>query len=293
MNTTAIAATTAQRHGVGFRGILRSELLKLLSLPSTWWAYAVLAGISIGVSAQVSAATDFAWYDGEISQAGMQAAGVQAVGLSTDLGVLIVSVLGVLVVAGEYSTGMIRSTFTAVPRRTPVLVAKFLVFAVVTAFVGFVALAIAVPISVALLAGNGVQIRLDDPDYWRAMGGSVVYLVGVGLIAFGLGAVVRNIVGGVAAAVGIMFVVPIALGFVGSLLESQVWLRNLASFLPFNLGRALYSHPGYPDFASPGEPLEQTEGIWILEPWHGALGLAAWALALFAVAVVLLRRRDV
>src|SRR5690606_2516707 len=102
---------------------------------STWWIYAVMVVVTVGVGAQMSDQVDFAWFDGDMTQIGKQAAAVNALTISTSLNVLIVSVLGVLVIAGEYSTGMIRSTFTAVPRRVPALLAKFLVFAVVTSLV--------------------------------------------------------------------------------------------------------------------------------------------------------------
>jgi ABC-2 type transport system permease protein len=293
MTTATRSISTTPRHDVGFGGVVRSEALKLLSIRSTLWAYAVFAVITIGVTAQVSAATNFAWFDGEVSQAGMQAAAVDVVANSTVINVLVIGVLGVLVIAGEYSTGMIRSTFTAVPRRVPVLLAKYLVFGVVTTLVGLLALAIAIPISWGLLAGNDIHVQLNDPDYWRAAIGSVVYLTAVGLIALGIGTVFRSIVSGVTVTLGFLFVLPLALGLVGSALESQTWLRNIALVLPFNLGVALTTHPGWPEFASPGVPVEIEPGEWVLEPWHGALGLAVWVIALLVAAIALVKRRDV
>lgn len=283
--------TTAPQHNLSFGGIIRSEWVKLISIPSTLWAYAAIFVLSVGVIAQMSATTNFDWLEGGLSQIGMQAAGVNAVMLSTDLGSFAVSVLGVLVIAGEYNTGMIRSTFIAVPQRVPALLAKFLVFAVVTLLVAAVAVAIAIPISTSLFAGNGIEIRLDDPHYWRGVIGSVGYLVSVGLIAFGIGAIVRHVVGGVAITLGVVMVIPIGLGFVGAG-GSMLWLQNLTSLLPFNLGRALMTHPGYSEFASPGLPIERPEGLWALEPWQGALGLAVWVVVLFTTAIVLLKRRD-
>lgn len=293
MSSATTFTPAPARRTLSFAGILGSEALKLVSIPSTRWAYAVMAAITIGITAQISASTSFAWLESGLSDLGMQAAGVNAVSISTDLNVLVVSIVGVLVIAGEYSTGMIRSTFTAVPRRVPVLVAKFLVFAVLTTLVGAGAVVVAIPISVSLLAGNDISVRLDDPDYWLAAIGSVGYLVAIGLIAFGIAAILRNLVGAVATTVGVVLVAPIALGFVGGLLESQEWLRNLTMLLPFNLGRALTTHPGYSDFASPGAPPPVSTGVWALEPWHGALGLSVWVAVLLATAIVVVRRRDV
>lgn len=292
MSTTKASVFTASRHDLSFGGIVRSEWAKLFSVPSTFWMYALLVVLTVGVTTQMSFAANFTWLEGGLTQPGMQAAGVNAMVLSTDLSVLPVSVLGVLVIAGEYNTGMIRSTFTAIPRRIPALLVKFLVLAAVTFVVSALAVAIALPVSVGALAGNGIDVRLDDPDYWRGMVGSVGYLVSIALIAFGIGAIVRNVVGGITTALGVVLVVPVGLGLVSGASETLIWLKNLSLLLPLNLGRALNTHPGYADFASPGLPLQHAEGEWILEPWQGALGLAAWVAVLLTTAIVLVKRRD-
>ena len=96
----------------------------------------------------------------------------------------------------------------------------------------------------------------------------------------------------VAVAIGIVLVLPIGLGLVSGASQALLWLQNLSLLLPFNLGRALTTHPGYADFASPGLPLQRPEGLWVLEPWQGALGLAAWVIVLLTTAIVLVKRRD-
>ena len=292
MTTMKAPGFAVSRQDLSFRGIFRSEWAKLFSVPSTFWVYGLLAVLTIGVTTQMSFAANFTWVEGGLTQSGMQAAGVNAMVLSTDLSVLPVSVLGVLVIAGEYSTGMIRSTFTAVPRRVSALLVKFLVLAIVTFLVSLLAVAIAIPISVSALAGNGVDIRLDDADYWRGMIGSVGYLVSIALIAFGIGAIVRNVVGGVTTALGVVLVIPVGLGLVSGASGTLIWLKNLSLLLPLNLGRAVNAHPGYADFASPGLPLQRPEGEWVLEPWQGALGLVAWVVVLLTAAIVQLKRRD-
>ncbi|WP_286793132.1 hypothetical protein [Microbacterium sp. UBA3394] len=292
MSTTTIAGAVAPRYGLSFGGIIRSEVLKLLSIPSTVWAYVVMAAITIGIAAQVSASTDFSWAEVEVSQAGMQATGAYALSISRNINVLVVSALGVLVIAGEYSTGMIRSTFTAVPRRVPAVIAKFLVFAAVTSLAGMLATVIALPITLPLLAENDVHVQAGDPHLWRVMIGTVGYLTAVGLISMGIGAVVRNVAGGLTAAFGLVVILPAALGLVGGL-EQPIWLQNAAVVLPLNLGAALTMHPGYPDFAAPGVEVVRPEGLWVLEPWHGAIGLAIWVVVALAAALVAVKRRDV
>lgn len=291
MSTTSIPVITSPRRNLSFAGILLSEWIKLRSIRSTWWSYAVLVVLTVGLAVQLSSSLSFDWYDGTPSQAAMQAAGVNSVMIGVEIGVLVVSVLGVLVIAGEYGTGMIHSTFTAVPKRVPALLAKALVFAAATFAAAALALVVAVPISVGLLARNGVDVRLDEPEYWRAMIGGVGYLVLTGLMAFSVGALLRNTTGGIAVAVGLVFAAPLALSLVGGF-ASPIWMQNLSALLPSNLGRALYAHPGYADFASPGLPLERPDGLWVLEPWQGALGLGLWVVVPFTVAVVMLKRRD-
>jgi len=156
-----------------------------------------------------------------------------------------------------------------------------------------VALAVAVPISLGMLAGNDIHVQLEDPDYWLTTIASVGYLTAAGLIALGIGAILRNIVSGVTVTLGFLFVLPLALGLVGELLESQTWLRNIVMVLPFNLGSALTTHPGYAEFASPGTPLESEPGVWVVEPWQGALGLTAWVVLLLVTAIAIVKRRDV
>ena len=283
---------TAADSGLSFTGIVRSEWIKLRSLRSTWWTFTVLVVITLGLGAQMSSALSFEGMDVMPTQAGMQAAGVHALLVSADFSALVVSVLGVLVIAGEYSTGMIHSTFTAVPRRSSALVAKSLVFAVVTFVACALALVMTIPVSVALLSGNNVDVRLDDAAYWLALLGSVVYLVSAGLIAFGIGAILRNTAGGVAVSLALVLAAPLVLDLLTSF-SQQIWTQNQQALLPAALGRVLYAHPGYADFASPGRPLEvPPEGLWVLEPWQAAVGLAAWIAVLFTIAGVLIKRRD-
>ncbi len=289
--TTRVEATT--RHDLSLGAIVHSEWIKLRSIRSTWWLLTLMVVITVGIGIQMSASTSFIWLEGGMSQAGQQAAGVNAITSAVDLNLLVVCVLGVLVIVGEYSSGMIRSSFAAVPRRVPVLLAKALVLAGAVLVVGAVALAITIPISVAILAGNGVDVRLDDVDYWRGMIGGIVYLALIALIAFGLGAIFRSTVGGIAASIGLVLIVPIGLGLAAGGLADQVWLQNATRLLPFNLGRALYTHPGQDDYVTLGAEAEPApSGLWALEPWQGAIGLAAWAVVVFAVAIVAVRRRD-
>ncbi|GAA1752568.1 ABC transporter permease subunit [Agromyces humatus] len=274
---------------LGFAGIIRSEWIKLRSVRSTWWSLAILLALTVGLGAQVSSSLSFQGVAGVPTQDAVQDLAVYAVMVSTDFGALIVGVLGVIVIAGEYGTGMIRSTLTAVPMRVPVLFAKALVLAAAIFVVSAVAFAVTVPISVGLLAGNGVAVRLDDPQYWLALLGGTGYLVLVGLIAFSIGAVLRNTAGGIAVALALLLAAPVALGLVLGLTPST-WLETVSTLLPSLAGTVLYSYPTTQSWVNLST-VTADDG-WLTEPWQGALVLIVWVVVLFTAAAVLLRRRD-
>ena len=292
MSTTTPAVFVPVGDNLSFGGILWSEWTKLRSIRSTWWCYGMLVVVTVVLGAQMASGLNFVGVTGEPTREAMQALAVHAVTVSTDFTALIVAVLGVLFFAGEYGTGMVASTLTSVPKRTPVVLGKALVLAVVTFSVGALAFAVTVPISVALLSGSGIDVDLGDPLYWLALLGGVGYLVLVALIAFSIGAILRNTAGGIAVALGLVLAAPLVLGLLSGG-SQQVWIQNVQTLLPSNLGRTMFNHPGQQAFVSPGAPVEQPPaGLWVLEPWQGGLLLAAWAIVLFAVAATLLKRRD-
>lgn len=290
MTAAAQGTTSAPTgRGLGFGGVVRSEWTKLHSVRSTWWAFGVLFALTVGIGAQVSSSLSFGGIDAVITRDASQSLAAYAITVSTDFGALVVSVLGVLVIAGEYGSGMIRSTLVAVPRRLPVLVAKALVVAIATFAVSVAALAVTAPVSAALLAGNDVEVELGDPRYWLALLGGAGYLVAVGLIAFALGAIIRNTAGGIAVALGLVLAAPLVLGLMIGL-APQTWVENLAMILPSNAGRVLFEYPAAQSWVNPNEPVDRSG--WITEPWHGGVVLAIWVVVLFLTAAVLLKRRD-
>jgi ABC-2 type transport system permease protein len=188
------------------------------------------------------------------------------------LGQLLIGALGVLFVSGEYSTGMIRSTLAAVPRRVPVLWAKLIVFVAVIAptmiFICFV----------AFLSAQGVLSHyrtgwsLGDPGALRVVVGTGVYLTLIGIIGGILAWIVRSTPGALVAYVGVVLVLPVLFGdALGN------WGKNVGKFLPSSAGAR---------FA------ESIPDGYSLTPWWGLAVMVAWVLLGLAVAVLLLRRRD-
>ena len=121
---------------------------------------------------------------------------------------LAIGVLGVLVISGEYSTGMIRSSLMAVPRRLPVLWAKIAVFAAVTFALMLVATFISFFGVQAIVTQHHQQHALSDPGALRVVFGSALFLTALGIMSIALGALVRNTAGGIALFVGLLFVLP-------------------------------------------------------------------------------------
>ncbi|SCL17076.1 ABC-type transport system involved in multi-copper enzyme maturation, permease component [Micromonospora nigra] len=187
-----------------------------------------------------------------------------------NLAQLLIGTLGVLLVAGEYSTGMIRSSLAAVPKRWPVLVGKIAVLAGVS-------LAVLVP--TALLTFVGAQgllgdegVSLGDDGVVRAVLGAAVYLAGVGVLGMAVGALLRNTAGAITTVVALLLVVP---GVISLLPESVS--DAVSPYLPSNAGEAFMSISSHQDLLSPGA---------------GAAVFVGWLVALVGTATVLLRRRD-
>jgi ABC-2 type transport system permease protein len=188
------------------------------------------------------------------------------------LGQLLIGALGVLFVTGEYSTGMIRSTFAAVPRRLPVLWAKLIVFVTVTAVSMIVSCLVAFVASQALISHYRPGYSLSDPGVLRVVIGTGVYLTLIGMIGAAIGWIVRSTPGALVAYVAVILVIPVLFGAVLS-----TWGKNVEKFLPGQAGAAFIN-------TVPEQPS--------LAPWTGLGVLVIWVVAALGVAAVELRRRD-
>jgi ABC-type transport system involved in multi-copper enzyme maturation permease subunit len=188
---------------------------------------------------------------------------------------LAIGVLGVLVITGEYATGMIRSTMMAVPTRLPVLWAKVLVFACVVFVLSVPATLIDFLISSAILTQHHVNPSLSSPHALRAVLGIPLFLTVLAVFTVSLGALLRNTAAGIAAFAGILFVLP---GFVGVL--STNLQNDIGPYLPSNAASALFTATPNPD------------NHW-LHPWVGFAVFCGYAAVLLVGAAILLVRRDV
>jgi len=284
MTTAAIDTQTGKRLSqLTFGGVLRSEWIKLITLRSTLWCYLILIVLTIGLGLLLSLVRN-PTLGGAISAEVQRATAVQAITAGTSLGQLIVAVLGALVITGEYGTGMIRSTLTAVPKRTPALVAKALVFGVTTFVVALVSVAATALITAPLFPNVGVHVNILDSRILLPLLGNAGYLALLGMLSLAIGAIIRSSAGGIAAALGLVLVVPTVLIIVYGVTQ-QLWARNVDTFLPGSAGGKMYAY--VPSHADP-----VTKGLITLDPTQGTLVLVAWVVVVFVVAAVLLKRRD-
>jgi ABC-2 type transport system permease protein len=248
-----------------------SEWTKLHSLRSTRWSLLVAVVLTIGLPQVVAAVISSHW--GSMSahdRANRHPLDVALAGVL--ISQLAVGVLGVLVITGEYSTGMSRASFTAVPKRLPVLWAKLAVYAAATFLLMLPSVVIAFFASQAILARHHIlQISFTHAGVTRAVVGGALYLVLIGSFALGLGAIVRNTAGGIATFAGIMFVLPPLLNVL-----PNSWNHAAAPYIPSSAGSAIFQLTHTRDTLSPGPGL--------------ALFCGYIALTIAAAAVLLLRR---
>jgi ABC-2 type transport system permease protein len=272
-----------------FTGILRSEWIKLVTLRSTLWCYLIIVILMIGLAALIAQVipTDTGGNSngpggrfGAVSDPKAQwlTISTTAVGFAQ----LVIVVLGALVITGEYSTGMIRSTFAAVPKRLPALAAKALVFAVVTFVVSGIALAGAALVSRPILDARGLEADVGDPDVWLGLLGAAGYLTLLGLLALAIGTILRSTAAGIATALGLVLVAPTILNLIAGLTQAD-WASNVAALLPSAAGGRLYAY--HPEASI-------TDGILTLDATQGLLVLLAWVVVGLVAAAAIVKRRD-
>jgi ABC-2 type transport system permease protein len=254
------------------RGAFRSEWTKLYSLRSTRYALLTTAVLTIGFGLIASAVTVARWATMSVAdKATFNPLTTSLVGVR--FGVLAIGVLGVLLITGEYTTGMIRSTMTAVPKRLPVLWGKTGVLALVALAVSVPATFIAFFAGQAILSGQHLQIAFSQSGVAAAVLGAAGYLTLTGLFAMGLGAILRSTAGGIATFAGIMFVLPPLV----EILPASV-ANSITPYLPSSAGEAMMQIGHHANSLSPAA---------------GLAVFAGYAAVAIGAAAVLLARRDV
>jgi ABC-type transport system involved in multi-copper enzyme maturation permease subunit len=254
----------------GFGGALRSEFTKIRSVRSTYWTLlaVIVVTVGIGTLSCVGAASSH----GDAGTPGFDATFRSLVGLI--LGQLIIAVLGALTVTSEYSTGMIRTSLAVQPRRGTLFAAKAAVFTVVSLVTGLVASFASFFIGQAILSSKHAGVTLSQPHVLRAVIGAGLFLAVSGLLAFGLGAVLRSTAAAITTAIGLLFVLTILVNFL-----PHSWQVHVDKWIPFNAGSQVWTV-----VSSPGDHM--------LSAWAGLGVFAAYAAVAVAAGLVLFRGRD-
>jgi hypothetical protein len=250
--------------------VLRAEWTKLRTQPSAYWTMAAAVTLIVGFGIGYSLLRVARPPHGASAMASFDPTSISLSGVQ--LAQIAVGVLGVLLITGEYATGLIRTTFAAVPRRLPVLWAKAALLAAAVTAVSVPAAFGAFSGGQMILAPHHLSVQLSQPGVIRAVVGSALYLAAIALLGLGLGGVLRNAAGGIAALFGLLYGLPLAAGFLPGNLATDV-----TKFLPATAGQAVTTVQQDPT---------------MLQPWTGFAVLCAYAAVLLGISAVRMRRGD-
>jgi ABC-2 type transport system permease protein len=256
-------------------GALAAEWAKVRTLPGTGWLLLCVVAVTVAVSAGVSAAMSC------MSSAACRPDVTQLSLAGTDVGQAVVSVIAVLVVTGEYATGMVRVTLAAVPRRTVMLTAKAAVVTTLAVAAGTFAVGGSLLAGRLILNGRGYgpahgypDLSPSDPTVLRAAAGTVLYLVLIALLSLGIATAVREAAVAIGIVLGLLYLFPV----LGLAVASPGWHRHLQQIAPMTAGLEIQASSGLSRLP--------------ISPWAGLGVLAAWAAAALLAGGLLLRFRD-
>jgi ABC-type transport system involved in multi-copper enzyme maturation permease subunit len=263
-----LTAVPANAGNANLAGALKSEFTKIRSVRSTYWNLLGMVVVTIGISALAS-------YGATRNQHGpgfdptMQSLG----GLY--LSQLIIAALGVLVITSEYSTKMIGTSLTAMPRRGTLIAAKAIVFGAVSFVTSLVTCFAAFFLGQAIMSSHHISTTLSQPGVLRAVVGGALFLTAVGLLGFGIGLLIRHSAGAICTAVAMLFVASILV----NLLPSS-WQNHVDRLLPAIAGGSIWS------------VVPQSSPPATFGPWTGYAVLCAWAAVAIAGGMYLFRKRN-
>lgn len=267
----------------GFADLLAAEWIKMRSLRSTYWVLALSAVVSIAVNVN-AVHSDLPYidqphppleglppytYDPLFHGLGSIAIAVMALAAAS---------FGAITVFGEYTTGMVRTTFAAVPDRGAVIAAKVALVAAITLLLGVIVSVTSFFAINAMLASRHVGLSLHDPGCLRAVAAYGLVVPVCALIGMAFGAVLRHATASIVAVVGVLFILPMLFGG-----DRYRALKEIGNHLPLSAQARLSLNPD--SYTTLGTHPGTVTGSWI--------ALASWALVSAAVAVTAVRRRDV
>jgi ABC-2 type transport system permease protein len=261
-------AATQSHPPAGLTQALRAEWIKLWSVRSTSWTMVALVALGVGLTALVCA-TSADW----LASAEADESPTSFITWGMMIAQLTAVVLGVLVMSSEYSSGMIRTTFAATPKRGTVLVAKSVVLTSVLFVAGTVTAVLGYLAGNYFLDAEGVGVPWTD-TVTRALVGNGLYLAMLGLFSLALAVLLRHTAGAISIGLALIFVVGNLVVLVPG--AAGEWLEKL---MPGNAGSAIAN-------VTPFNPN-------LLGPWTGFGAFMLETLVLLGIAAAVLHRRDV
>jgi len=264
-----------------FGRVVRSEWIKFRTLRSTIWALGATLVVMVGIVTLFSGVIASQSSQQQQPDQGGFSGTITVFWIAATMAQLVVAVLGVLVITGEYSTGMIRSTLSAVPQRLPALWAKGVVMAVSIFVVSSVAVGLSLISMQLFLSGKDLMPDLGDPDTQRILLGVPLYLTAIAVFSFALGAILRHSAGALATVLGLLLVV--------ENLFQIPWkpLQYISPFLPGTAGIKILQPQAEIDMMAQGSAIGAD-----LSAWQGYGVLIIWTAVLLTLAAVLLKRRN-
>jgi len=262
---------------VTFGGALRSEFTKIRSVRSTYWALLVMIVLTAGLGAVASYTTTRSHQGPFFDPASWSLGGLV-------LSQLVIGALGALVITSEYSTGMIRTSLTALPQRGLLVAAKVAVFAAVAFVTGLISSFASFVIGQAIMSSHHTNTTLSHPGVLRAVIGGALFLTVCGLLALGIGLLIRHTAGALTAVAGLLFVLPL----LGNLLPHS-WQNHVNKWLPTAAGAQIWTAAHPPHSTSPS-PIG-TGGL-MFAPWTGFAVFCGYAAIALAAGLILFRERD-
>jgi ABC-2 type transport system permease protein len=271
----ALTAPSAPSPAVGFGRLLRSEWTKIRSVRSTLWSLSAFVVVAIGFSVLVAAVISHDWNTpgNHPNHLRLLTDPTEVIyGTGFGLGQLAICVLGVMVITTEYSTGAIRASLLAVPKRIPMLAAKSVVWGVLDLVVSAITVFAVFFLSTSILRSH-VSITLSTPGVLKATIGGILYLVVLGLFSLAIGGLIRHTAAAILVVIGVVIVVPPLVGLIPGTIANHVH-----GYLPTIAGQLV------------AQTSQQSGDV--LSGWQGFGVFCAWTAVLLAVCGWLLVRRD-
>jgi ABC-2 type transport system permease protein len=253
-----------------FMGAVRSEITKIRSVRSTYWTLFALVVVTVGFGALASWGAANHGDHGPFFDATMRSLG----GLY--ISQLVIAVLGVIVVTSEYTTGMIRTTLMTMPRRSTMMAAKAVVFTAVAFVTGLITCFASFFLGQALMSSHHLNVTLSEPNVLRAVIGGALFLTACGLLAFGIGLLLRHTAGAITTVVALLFVVSILVNFL-----PLSWQDHVTKWMPALAGGQIWTTVSQPGQSPP-----------LFSPWAGFAVLCGYAAVALIAGVILFRKRD-